>query len=315
MTLREIANCRFPIADCPFLGEPARKTQLPIGSRQIAICLVSLALLVCASPAVTNAQPSEEGQALFGSKCYSCHNIGNGDKQGPDLKGVTARRSKEWLHEFINKPAEMNAKGDPTARGLFSKFPATVMPDQALTSQQIDSILMLIEDLTNKNQPFLPAGAKLSRAVLPTDVGGGWKLFTGRTSLQNGGVACISCHSVTGVGVFGGGTLGPDLNAVSLKYRDPELIAILQNPNFPTMATVFEKHPLTDEEIVQLFALFQDAKQRSPSSGIQVGVTKLDPGFFIIGTAAMLLVLTLLNLAWRKRLRGVREELVRRATR
>jgi hypothetical protein len=46
----------------------------------------------------------------------------------------------------------------------------------------------------------------------------------------------------------------------------------------------------------------------------QAGVTTLDPKFFVIGTAAMLLVLALMNLAWRKRSRGVREELVRRAT-
>lgn len=274
-----------------------------------------LALLFCAARGTIKAQSAEEGNALFGSRCFSCHNVGNGDKQGPDLKGVTTRRSKEWLHEFITTPAAMNAKGDPAARELFNKFPATLMPDQALTPQQIDSILLAIEDLTNKNQTFIPAGAKLSRAIVASDLAGGWRLFTGGARLQNGGVACISCHSIKGVGVFGGGTLGPDLNAVNLKYRDPELIAILQNPNFPIMSTVFEKHPLTDEEIVQLFALFQNAKQANPDSTVQAGVTRLDPGFFVIGSAAMLLVFLLLNLAWRNRLRGVREPLVRRATR
>jgi len=115
--------------------------------------------------------------------------------------------------------------------------------------------------------------------------------------------------------MFGGGTLGPDLTGVNLKYRDPELIAILQNPNFPTMSTVFGGHALTGEEIVQLFALFQNAKLTSPMPATQAGVTTLDPKFFVIGVAAMLLVLTALNLAWRNRLRGVREELVRKATR
>ena len=261
-----------------------------------------------------HAQSVQEGQTLFGAKCYSCHNIGSGDKQGPDLKGVTSRRTKEWLNEFINTPAAMYSRGDATAVELFKKFPATVMPDQALTQQQIDSILMVIDDLTKKNEFFVPAGAKLSRAIAPDDVDNGWRLFMGRAKLQNGGAACISCHSIKGVGLFGGGTLGPDLTGVNLKYRDPELIAILQNPNFPVMATQFGTHALSNEEIVHLFALFQNAKQMNPMPATQAGVTTLDPKFFVIGTAAMLLILALMNLAWRKRLRGVREELVRRAT-
>lgn len=266
------------------------------------------------SLAVAAQAQSAAGEALFESKCYSCHNIGSGDKQGPDLKGVTTRRTKDWLHEFINTPATVNARGDPAARELFSRFPSTVMPDQALTAEQIDSILALITDLTNKNQVFVPAGAKLSRAIVPADVNGGWQFFIGRAQLQNGGAACISCHSIKGVGMFGGGTLGPNLTGVNIKYRDPELISILQNPNFPTMLTVFGTHRLNEEEIVQLFALFQSAKLANPMPPNQAGVITLDPRFFVIGVATMLLALALLNLAWRKRLRGVREELVRRAT-
>jgi mono/diheme cytochrome c family protein len=259
-------------------------------------------------------QSAAEGELLFGSRCYSCHNVGSGDKQGPDLKGVTTRRTKEWLHEFILTPATVNSKGDLTATELFKKFAPTVMPDQTLSVEQVDSILALVSDLTNKNQVFVPAGAKLSRAIVPADVNGGWQFFTGRARLQNGGAACISCHTINGVGIFGGGTLGPDLTAVNIRYRDPELISILQNPNFPTMTTVFSTHRLSDEEIVQLFALFQSAKLANPVSPNQAGITTLDPRFFVIGVASMLLALALLNLAWRNRLRGVRERLVRRAT-
>lgn len=260
------------------------------------------------------AQSAADGQKLFGSKCYSCHNIGSGDKQGPDLKGATTRRTKEWLHAFILTPAATRAKGDPAAIEVFNKFAPTVMPDQVLTAEEIDSILAMITDLTNKNQVYVPAGAKLSRAIVPSDVDGGWRFFTGKAQLTNGGAACISCHSIKGVGAFGGGTLGPDLTGVNIKYRDPELIAILQNPNFPTMATVFGTHQLNDEEIVQLFALFQNAKLTNPVPASQAGATTLDPRFFVVGVALTLAVLVFLSLAWRNRLRGVREELVRRAT-
>lgn len=279
--------------------------------------LIRIATMLSVSLAIVGgaeAQTTPEGQAQFSSKCYSCHNIGSGDKTGPDLKGVTSRRTKDWLHAYIQSPTALRDKGDPIAADLFRRFPATVMPDQALTPDQIDSILAMITDLTNKNQVFVPAGAKLSRAIVPTDVNVGWRFFTGRARLQNGGTACISCHSIKGVGMFGGGTLGPDLTGANIKYRDPELISILQNPNFPTMSTVFGTHHLNDEEIVQLFALFQSAKFANPMPPDQAGITKLDPRFFVVGVAAMLAVLALLNLVWRKRLRGVREELVRRAT-
>ena len=58
----------------------------------------------------------------------------SGDKQGPDLKGVTTRRTKDWLHEFINAPAQPLTQRVIRSRlNLFKKFPPTVMPDQTLT--------------------------------------------------------------------------------------------------------------------------------------------------------------------------------------
>lgn len=275
-----------------------------------AIRIATMACIVFAMASSATAQSTTEGQALFGTRCFSCHNIGGGDKTGPDLKGLTTRRPKDWLHTYIQSPTTLKDKGDPVAVDLFRRFPATVMPDQVLTPQQIDSIVLLIEELSNKNQPFIPAGAKLSRPIAPGDVDSGWQLFVGKARLQNGGTACISCHSIKEVGVFGGGTLGPDLTAVNIKFQDAELISILQNPNFPTMATVFATHQLTNEEIVRLFALFQNSKLNNPVLPAQAGVVQLDPKFFVIGVTAMLLVLMLLHLAWRNRLRGVREELL-----
>ena len=115
---------------------------------------------------------------------------------------------------------------------------------------------------------FTPAGAKLYREIKPGDVEGGWQYFTGQKRFENGGVSCNSCHSVNNVGTLGGGTLGPDLTAANIKYRDPELILILQNPNFPTMTEMFRDHKLNDEEIVQLFAYLQNAKQVNPNAPV-----------------------------------------------
>lgn len=275
--------------------------------------LVVLATFVAASLAVVSAQTQAPSPAatLFEKSCYSCHNIGSGDKKGPDLKGVTSRRTREWLHRYIATPAAMNRSGDTDAAALFKKFAPEVMPDQATTPEQVDAILALIDDLSKKNETFVPAGAKLARPIVPSDIDAGRQLFTGGVALQGQGSACISCHNVNGVGRLGGGTLGPDLTAVNTKYKDPELIGILQNPNFPTMKSMFGTRPLADEEIVQLFAYFQNAKLTQPAAQMNpLGVVRLDPWFVVGGFALALLSVWSFGLIWRNRLQGVREPVV-----
>lgn len=258
--------------------------------------------------------PQDAGHKVFETKCYSCHSIGGGDKQGPDLKGVTDRRSKEWIREFTKSPTAMSKK-DPVAADLFKKFPATIMPDQTLSEDELASIIDLIRNLSAKNEIFTPAGAKLAREIKPGDVEGGWMYFTGQKRFQNRGVSCNSCHSVNNVGRLGGGTLGPDLTAANIKYRDPELILILQNPNFPTMTEMFRDHKLNDEEIVQLFAYLQNSKQVNPNSPVVATAAsgKIDPRFLVLGFVITILSLVGLNFIWRNRHKAVREDIVRRS--
>ncbi len=283
---------------------------------EIAIRWYLTILLVIAGTlfAADRARGQDDGAKLFETRCYSCHNIGGGDKQGPDLKGVTERQSREWIEEFVKSPSAMRSK-DPVAAELFKRFSPTIMPDQTLSPSELDSIISLIKNLTSKNETFVPSGAKLSRAIVPADIVAGKELFAGEVRLANGAPSCNSCHSVNGIGALGGGTLGPDLTAVNIKYRDPELISILQAPNFPTMNTIFTNHKLTDEEVVQLFAYLQNAKQLNPTAAVvptQAAATT-DPGFLILGFAAATLVLVGLNVFWRKRSHGVRKEMVRRS--
>ncbi len=280
--------------------------------KRIGLAVLSVWLPAMSLSHAASAQTPQGPAVMFEKRCYSCHNIGSGDKKGPDLKGVTDRRTRDWLHEYILAPAAMNRKGDQAAAELFKKFAPEVMPDQALTPEEMDGILNMIQDLTRKGEVYVPPGAKLARAIGPTDAHDGLLLFTGRWKFQNGGPACISCHNFKGAGAFGGGTLGPDLTTANIKYRDPELISILQNPNFPTMNSVFGAHPLNDEEIVKIFALFQNAKQQNPNA--QVAATApIEAKFPLIGAGALILAIVGMNLIWKNRLRGVREEIVRRS--
>lgn len=250
--------------------------------------------------------PAADGAAaLFEKLCYSCHNIGGGDKKGPDLKDVTQRRTREWLQRFILTPKALKDVGDATAVELFKKYAPEEMADQLLTADQIDQLLGLIEQYSTKNRTFIPQSGQLARRPTPQDVPAGYRLFTGQAKLAKGGPACLGCHSVEGVGPLGGGTLGPDLTQANLRYTEVELASILKAPAFPTMSKLFANHELTDEEVVQLFAYLQAAKVYTPNVARSAGHT------LVGGVVALVILLGLIHFAWRDRLRGVRKPLVR----
>ncbi|NNE67008.1 MAG: c-type cytochrome [Pyrinomonadaceae bacterium] len=256
----------------------------------------------------------DPGRKVFETKCFSCHNIGGGNKQGPDLKGVTDRRSEEWLKEFIRTPTAMSRK-DQDAASLFKDFAPEIMPDQSLTDEEMDSLLKTIKTLSDSGEMFTPEGAKLARPIRRSDVREGWRLFTGQKEFENGGVACSTCHGIGSFGSYGGGTLGPDLTATNIKYRDPELILILQEPNFPTMTEMFRDHKLTEEEIVQVFAYLKHSKEVSPNAAIAATTDSgaVEPRFLITGFVFTVLALVGLNFVWRKRHGNVRGDIVERS--
>ena len=251
------------------------------------------------------AEESEDPSAvLYTQKCFSCHTIGGGDKTGPDLKGIGSRRSTEWLHQFIKTPQALYRAGDQDAVELFRRFRPEVMADQSLTDAEIDALLALIERVGSSGKIFIPPGGGLSREILPEDIPEGKLLFTGMVPTEDGIPACIFCHTASGISGFGGGTLGPDLTKSAITYSEVELVNILRNPAFPTMALTFEDRQLSDEEIVQLFAYLTSVSSLDP---VEAG------DYFTFTWVGMLLTIVFiasLSVLWKNRLRGVRQQVV-----
>lgn len=99
-----------------------------------------------------DAEDAAAGKALFSAKgCSACHAFGK-RVTGPDLAGVSKRRSKEWLASMIQHPDEMT-KTDPTARELLGTY-AVQMPKLNLTEDEAEAIVEYF-----KTQDA-PAGAK-----------------------------------------------------------------------------------------------------------------------------------------------------------
>src|SRR6478735_4627105 len=76
------------------------------------------------------------GETLYLKACAGCHSIGEGDRVGPDLAGVTLRRAPAWLINFIANPAKVRASKDPVALELVAKFPTVRMPSIGVSERE-----------------------------------------------------------------------------------------------------------------------------------------------------------------------------------
>ncbi len=85
--------------------------------------------------------PDDPGQMLFKRTCAPCHTIGVGDRVGPDLRDVTARRDRTWLINFIKNPKKAFVENDPTAVALATRFPGVRMPAVGLSEADVEDVL------------------------------------------------------------------------------------------------------------------------------------------------------------------------------
>ncbi len=249
-------------------------------------------------------QTAEEGEEIFQSQCMGCHTIGGGALVGPDLLGVTETREKDWLTRWLLEPDKMLAEGDPIASEMLAEFNNVAMPNLGLSEAEVVALIAFFEVGTGGTEDQPDSGPTADPILAAGDAEAGRVLFVGGAQLANGGPACISCHSVAGVGALAGGTLGPDLTNVHDRYGESGLAAALTGLPFPTMRGVFTEKPLTEDEAANLFAYFAQTSQRNSEP--------INLAFILIGVGGFLLLLLLSQLIWRKRLRAVRAPLVGR---
>jgi protein SCO1/2 len=81
------------------------------------------------------------GQYLFATRCAACHTIGNGDKIGPDLLGVTNVRDRAWLARMIVNANKMIDEKDPIATALFKKYKEVRMPPLGLPEADVNVLI------------------------------------------------------------------------------------------------------------------------------------------------------------------------------
>jgi cytochrome c2 len=254
----------------------------------------------------TGIAQADDGSTIFSTKCAACHTIGKGKTVGPDLKGITTSENPSFLAKWIAAPSVLIKAGDPTAVRLVKQYPLQ-MPDLGLSSGDVDAVLAYIAQQSGGAQTSVKSAAAPVAALPPGDGAAGRELFVGGAAFHNGGPPCMSCHSISGIGALGGGTLGPDLTNAYKNYGgDAGLASFLTSVPTPTMSAVWTKHPLTPQEIANVTAFIKEGA---------IAERPLDA----IGQLALLALLGLIILAvigavyWRRRLLGVRIPLVARA--
>ena len=77
-----------------------------------------------------------KGKLAFESKCLACHSLGQGPKLGPDLAGVTQRRTDDWLERWLKSPDKMLATDD-AAKAMLKAANNVPMPNQNLDDAEI----------------------------------------------------------------------------------------------------------------------------------------------------------------------------------
>jgi len=88
---------------------------------------------------------AEKGEPLFKEKgCTACHAYGK-RLTGPDLKGVTRRRTHQWMEKQILHP-EIMTKEDPIARKMMAEYNLQ-MANQGLTSDEANAVIEYFKKL------------------------------------------------------------------------------------------------------------------------------------------------------------------------
>lgn len=83
----------------------------------------------------------DKGAYIFATRCAACHTIGNGDKIGPDLLGVTNVRDRAWLARIISEPDKMIDEKDPLTLALFQKYKGIRMPRLGLNEVDVNTLI------------------------------------------------------------------------------------------------------------------------------------------------------------------------------
>lgn len=99
---------------------------------------------------------AETGAGLFKTKgCTACHAYGK-RMTGPDLKGVTQRRTAAWMEQQILHP-EIMTHQDPISKKLLATY-MVQMSNQGLKPEEAKAVIEYLKKLDEESAESVQAG-------------------------------------------------------------------------------------------------------------------------------------------------------------
>lgn len=245
------------------------------------------------------------GPGLYTQFCSSCHQADGRGVEGtfPPLVGNPAAGDPDAVADAIQ-----NGQSGPVEI-LGVSYDGVMPPVPALSGAQLDAVVAYVVDLSTSADATTATasapGADGSEQAVEAIVGDkerGHDLFIGSRRLENGGGACVACHTAGSIGNLGGSSLGPDLtSAFDTLGGEAGLTGWLGNPPAPTMAPIFVDRPLNEGEIADLVAYLGTTPDEGPADDT---VDTL----LVASAAALVVLFGGMAIAWR----GMRQTYLQR---
>jgi hypothetical protein len=134
----------------------------------------------------------------------------------------------------------------------------------------------------------------------PASAERGRRLFYGDEAFKNGGLSCISCHSID----HSGGNMAPDLTLISSKMQPAALVSACEQTPYKVMKSAYKDHAIQHQEALDLQAYLYTVKEPHDKE------RKLPVELLGGGLAAAILVL--IAAGYRGRNKSARSKLHRR---
>jgi hypothetical protein len=129
-------------------------------SRPLIVCVAYIMVLLgvavrldaqAAAPFKIDQAAAQWGEHQWKSRqCTGCHDLGRRQSTGPDLLGVTERRSVEWLRQWLKNPVAMT-QSDSVAGALKKEY-GSVMPNLDLSDRDVEGLINYLAVLTQERR-------------------------------------------------------------------------------------------------------------------------------------------------------------------
>jgi nitrate reductase gamma subunit len=105
------------------------------------------------------------GEDIYNKMCMSCHSTTDKVLVGPGLKGLSERRTEEWILKWVKNPQGVIDSGDKDAVELFNKFNKMPMPGfPQLKDDEIKGLIAFFDE-KSKETPVVTTTGESNTSV------------------------------------------------------------------------------------------------------------------------------------------------------